>query len=135
MNDELKARLVQYLDAMGARFAKAEDFAVEQIPDVAQQWLAWEFWSCVFFDAVVLVVAVLSFFLHKASVVAFGKKKAKNDPNDDGSFEAALAVLFLIASAGCILWSFYFGYKGIKVTVAPKVVLIEKIAELARGKQ
>lgn len=114
--------LLEYVEA-GA------EFAAEQAPLVAQELIAWGFW-----DGVVgavssaLVLMFGSYFFVKFSI---GLSRAIKEDDDDGMFMNVLGLLPIV-----ILW-FFAACRLlcnvstiIKASVAPRVYLIEKIAEL-----
>lgn len=129
MNDELQQRLTMYLDAIEASASKAGDFVVEQTPLLAQEYLAWEFWSSVMLcaaSALVLVV-LCAVFLRVWWAVKAEKDFDFNDHPE--MMFLVIPLLFVALGVGCVAHN---GANAVKVKVAPRVVLMEKIAELSK---
>lgn len=60
MNDELQNKLTEVLGGIAEGVTQAKDFAVEQLPDVAQQYIMFgRMWETVMF---VMLVAATGFF-------------------------------------------------------------------------
>lgn len=124
MDAELQKRMLEYLDTLEGTVKAGADFAADQVPLLAQEWLAWCFWSSVLGAAASIVVCLILGF----TCWMLGRVK---DPNE-GHVVAfiiccGLAVLLFIPAAACTV-------QAVKVKVAPRVVLLEKISELAKGR-
>lgn len=125
MEDELKVRLTKYLDALEAGVTKAGDFVGDQAPEVAREYLLWEYWwhliGVIVFGSLLLVAAIVIWRLWKK----FGH-------DDDCQFGlgmgGTMVMVGLITGTGVNL------HHVIKVTVAPRVVLIERVAGALKGK-
>lgn len=129
MNDELKARLTKYLDALEAGVAKGGDFIGDQAPEVAREWLAWEFWDSITIAVVFLLAAILCGFAVR--LVA----KMETPASDDAKTSLSILALGLLVLIGLSLFMIAsYGKAAVKVCVAPRVVLIEKVAEVVKGK-
>lgn len=121
MNEELQTRITQYLDAIESSAETAGDFVVEQTPLLAQEYLAWMFWSNVFIAALTLLVAavcgLICYLLIRAS---------KKHPG------VLAEAVFLSGFFGlvCVAIACTAAYDAIKVTVAPRVVLLEAVKDL-----
>jgi hypothetical protein len=60
MNEELQSKLVEVLTGISEGVAQAKDFAVEQLPDVAQQYIMFGMvWETALFTLLVIAAAVL----------------------------------------------------------------------------
>ena len=133
MDEELKQRLLRYLDSMEEGIEKSAEFVADQAPDVVQQWLAWEFWSSVFFATCCIVTAVASAYYFRRLWIWADKHLTK----DAKESEAGPVILGLAVLAGmCIgtlTGAIMNAYSATKVSVAPKVVIVEKMTELAKS--
>ena len=130
MNEEIKSevgsRILSYLDAVESSASSAGEFIAEQTPLVAQEYLAWCFWGAMLMFAFALFVIMFSVFLMRLAVKWY---------RDDCTMEAGFFVL-IVAIGGMLLGSFMVALaaeRAVKVSVAPRVVLLEKVAELSRG--
>ena len=123
MNEELQQRLKKYMDFIESSVKETGDFVIEQSPLVIQEFLSWYFYSHLFF----LIVSVV-FGLIFISIAFYALKGPIINDNDDVDIIATIAVcIFSIISILSIL---YNSYNLIKVTVAPRLVILEKISEL-----
>ena len=124
MNDELKKQLADYLTNMEKAANSAGEFVIEQMPDVIQQYLAWEFYSNIFIAACCSIVSIFLIIMFRI-LYSIGK----NDNWDNPAPIFGLIILFIlnIVSGFHIL---FHTYSAVKVSVAPKVVLLEKAASL-----
>jgi O-antigen/teichoic acid export membrane protein len=123
-------RLSRWADRLEVAGDKTVDFASAEIPEYVRELLAWEFWSSIF----VVGVMIALFFVCVVAMKFICKAldKVKWDPEDN--FLAAL--LFLCCCIGmptCVIVGTVQSYNAVKVKVAPRVVIVEKIQGLARG--
>jgi hypothetical protein len=132
MNDELQGKLVEVLTGISEGVSQAKDFAVDQLPDVAQQYIM--------FGMVWETVAFVSLFFGSL-VFAYGfkfgvnwKKKLKEEEgiysDDIGPFMVMLlsAISFLLSA----LLSLDQLKAVLMVWFAPKLYLLQGIAELIK---
>ena len=119
MQEELQSKLVEILTSIQAATGKAADFAMDQLPDIAQSYVVYGRVSATFW-------AALAF----ASLAAiFCKRKALDDALNNGDFwpvptifGAAVAGLIFITS----LQSAFLAW------LAPKVWLLKELAQLVK---
>ena len=62
VNNSLNDVLARGLEATGGYIEKATNFAIEQAPDVVNQYLQWEFWSNVGLASFFFVILCVSLF-------------------------------------------------------------------------
>ncbi len=128
MNEEMQQRISGYLDSIEASASKAGDFVAKQTPSLAQECLAWEFWSsvmsCFLAFAICLSITVLS-------CKVFGRIiYAKDfDPSDHPELVFVFVPIILVVLSGG--FAAIEGMHAVKVKVAPRVVLIDKMVELS----
>ncbi len=126
MDEQLKEQLTEVLGAANG----AKDFAIEQLPLVAQEFIAWEFWGSVGMATISGVIALLALV---ASVLLW-RKANEYDRKGDSAAEGISLLFFVAAFAfiGASLCSLIDTYHAARVSVAPRVVLIEKLSELVK---
>lgn len=121
-----------WVDKMELAAEKTVDFASAEIPEYIKELLAWEFCSCLFGAFVAVVVMLVSV----VTIVKSGKILKSHDWNGDA--KPGVTIIFicgLMFGVGSVPIFFERSYHAIKVKVAPRVVLVEKIQELAKGKK
>jgi hypothetical protein len=134
MDDELKGRLGKYLDALEKGAKQAGEFAEAEIPATVKEWLVWYGVSHAIYALIFLGCAIAS------AVIAtrVRKKVAAREDWADSDRNAAMAALWAcrILVPGLLLIGFFFnGLETLKCVVAPRVVVIEKVADLVSDKQ
>lgn len=127
MNEEIQQRITKYLDAIESQASSAGDFVVEQTPLLAQEYLAWEFWSSVINSVALLPVGVALAICCILGFRAFWKCE-----NREQHPEVVILIVPLLLSFACFLQSVDLGRRAVKVSVAPRVVLLEKVSELVK---
>lgn len=122
INEEIKQKMVEYLQTFEAGVKKAGEFSAEQAPLVVQEFLAWEFWG----NAIPAVLVLLIMLTALVSTAVIWKKSDDIDWRMGSGLITGLSVLFLTipfsitASQAC------------KVAIAPRIVVLEKISELVK---
>jgi hypothetical protein len=115
MNEEMKSKVLQYLQGMESRLGKAEGFVIEQAPLYVQELLMWHFWSNMLGAAVLLVIAAVI-----AGLFVYAVRK------DYETLPAAILIgipicfCFLIGSTLLVSSS-------VKAKIAPRLVVVEHI--------
>lgn len=113
---------------------KTSQFVVDQAPDVIQQIISWEFWSS-------LTGAVISGLLGGLLLIQFRRFWAWANPKDESkmSMDRYDARFFgsafgFLPAAVLLIFIFLFEFLDVvKVSVAPKLFLIEFLSNLVRG--
>lgn len=123
MNKELQDRLLEYLGSLDGAVRQAGGFVAEQAPLVAQEWIAFEFWSNAVQCAALLVVGLVLL----SGGVLFLRKQFRDMDNP----WAVGALLCFILSCPAMGVGTGCGVRAMKARIAPRVVVLEKIAELA----
>ena len=121
MKEELQGKLVEILTSIQTAAGKASDFAMEQLPDIAQSYVAYgRFWSL--FMVIACTAACVTFIVVGVRV---GKKLDKWDagvqwiPIGPVAFLSGVGALVSIKSAA-LVW------------FAPKVWLLKELASLVK---
>ena len=125
MDEEIKGRLTSYLETLEQATSTASEFVVAEAPAIAQEYLAWVFWSNLVYVVVVAIALVLLLKL-----VAAGLKETSKDILDQNVAVAILGVLSLIAAVIFLPILIHSAAMLLKVTISPRLVLLEKVSEL-----
>lgn len=127
MNDELKKKLVEYLGVLEDATKSGVDTAAEQLPEIAQQYVAWQLWSS----------AILAFVLWcGAGLIGYGScrlvRHGLSLPSHNPDSAPALVVGGFAGLVSLVLTAHGVGHSltAIKALVAPKVLVIEELARL-----
>jgi hypothetical protein len=134
MNEDIKNKLIDWLQYLEEGMKSASDFTAEQVPIVIQEYLALYFWESAFYCG----IGVLLIFLGAVTyfIVARPAMKKWAGPNRTTEAEDSMGVIGMIASitlpVGGTTLSTIMTYYMIRVTVAPRVVILEKVSELLR---
>lgn len=126
MTPELEKQVVSLIEAAKQAGSDAASFIAQQAPETVSQMLAWETAKacalCVLFAVLVGV-----FFW-------FGKFCAKENAKERWSDYPPSAVSYVLS----LIFACLIGVSAmrvVKIQIAPKVVILEQVADFARGKQ
>lgn len=151
MNPELQAKLVQYLDSLEKGTSKVGEFAEREIPETIREWLLWmavENFTCagLFLIVTLASLAMIRWMVRKCpewtnrriaeEKVRYRVLYRDRDPvASDLDLTERYAVFMTLAAIA--LFSFVgfarFAIDGAKVLIAPRVVIVEKVAELTKA--
>lgn len=125
MKDELQGKLVEILTNIQGAVGKASDFAMDQIPDIAMQYLRFSLtWEII----ETILAALFTIGLIKVCKWAF---KKSHEEYDDGFY-----AFTTIASGALSIFTFFATMCGIKtitmISIAPKVWLIKELAGMIK---
>jgi hypothetical protein len=119
INDEVKAKMLEYLQQLEAGVKSAADFSAEQAPLVVQEFLLWILISnavaASFLGSLVLATLILSVVMYRRS-----------DSEERFFIWLFAAIPLTVFSAGCCASLHEAG----KAYIAPRVVVLEKISSL-----
>lgn len=125
MNEKLEERLMSYLDSIAKQAETTSDFLGDQVPLVVQEYIQFHFYgnliSVVFFTLMIMLFSV-TFFLCRR----------KENDSDPFPFMGKAISFFLIL--GSILGVFEGITELVKNVTAPRIVVLEKVADLVREK-
>lgn len=123
--EQTEERVNRLLDAIENSVSKTGEFVVEQAPLVAQEYLAWYFWQSTicaigfFAMGIVLLVTALPYF-----------REFKKDILEQDIAKGMFAVVGSIVAIVLIGSGVTNVFSVVKVCVAPRIVLLEKVSEL-----
>jgi len=116
-------KMVEYLQTFEDGVKKAGEFSAEQAPLVVQEFLAWEFWSHSV-GAVVCGAAIIAIALVIRKI--WSVTASFDELRFGGTLFGGMACVGL--AVGVCVNSYCAG----KVAVAPRIVVLEKIATLVK---
>ncbi|MAT51534.1 MAG: hypothetical protein CMK32_10165 [Porticoccaceae bacterium] len=121
MDEEIKQRINGYLDAVESAANDAGGFVMDQAPLVAQEYVSWMFWSgMLLFLTCLFAILVLVF-------VPIWKWKAIKENQMEPIIIAPLMVAVMLVTPAMI-----GGSQALKASVAPRVILLEKAADMVK---
>lgn len=125
MNEKLEERLMSYLDSIAKQAETTSDFLGDQVPLVVQEYIQFHFYgnliSLAFFT-LMLVLFSITFFICR-------RKENDIDPLPFAGKAASFVVIL-----GSILGIFDGMTELVKNATAPRIVVLEKVAELVKEK-
>lgn len=132
MDTELKSKLIQALDVMGQAVQKGADFTSEQAPLVVQEYVAYEFWTHL---GMLLMCTALSIIWVVAGIKLI--RKALTIDVDDAPGTVFACVVPVIVTGlfvtGPAFFSIPYNFdRTLKAAVAPRVLVLEKAADLVK---
>ena len=127
MKEQLQDKLVEILTQIQSAVGKASDFAMDQIPDIAYQYIKFKtVWYTVEGIAfIALVVGCIYTFKYSQ------RKYKDTEWNNEGYGFMVVASCLVCALA--VMGVLHNIYSLLLVTMAPKIWLIQALAELAKG--
>lgn len=129
MKDELQTKLTEILTTIQANVSKGTDFALEQLPDIAQQYL--------FYGKVWEIIAVLAMLAINVPIILatlkFGYLSKRGNEFGDWS-EGRVAVVIIGTVASLFSASIFLMalHELVFIQFAPKVWLIKEVTELLK---
>lgn len=123
MTEEIKVKVIEYLQTFEQGIKKAGEFSAEQAPLVVQEFLAWEFWGNVI-PAVSLLLLVLTSLVVTAVIWKKTAGESFSEPRFAATLVTGLLTMFLAIPIGIC------STNAAKVAIAPRLVVLEKISSL-----
>lgn len=133
---DVQERIAKYLDEIEKAVSTSAEFAADQAPQLVQEFLAWEFWSNAVCCVTFAIMAWLSIVLFRKAwnaIPVLVTDKGWSGDSDRGLLKCisfvlvcALVPVFSCVSIGC-------AEHAMKVKIAPRVVLLEKVGSLIKG--
>ncbi len=136
MDDELKAKMLQYLESIEQGVQQAGDFAKAEIPAVASEYVHWYMFDSFISASVLLLISSLSaWLLFLSGKKAFSLLVSSPKKNNDFDFFMLCLMTFLVSACvavPCFINGLLQARQGYKAAVAPRVIILEKIQELTK---
>lgn len=134
MKDELQGKMVEILSSIQTATGKASDFALTQLPDVAQSYVAFgRVSSLIYLSAWVLAsvvtILLLTYLWKNPSYSEYSWDKGKNVRSDNNQFAVFFSSVLFFAS---IINVFCALNSAALVWFAPKVWLLKELANLIK---
>lgn len=128
MKEELTSKFVEILTSVQNAVGKAGDFAMEQLPDIAQSYVIYGRINNTLSLIILLVVCIFSIW----SVLKISRNP-KLDQWDDWSIPTILSLIFF-GFSGVVTFFYIFVCMSstILVWVSPKVWLLKELTELIK---
>lgn len=129
MNDELKKALVDSLDLLKTGLEKGSDFMLEQAPMVVQEYITYiRITTTIHVGLAVLLFFVMPYTLYKYAKFMDGPSRGETIEIlfGIGGAAAHLAGLVLFITGLCNITTCVMSW------VAPRVLILEKIAEIVK---
>lgn len=121
MEDQLKQYLKEFVETL----KQGGEFAQEQLPLFVKEYLTWGFWEAIVLSIVFLLFTIGGLVLGKYIY----KKLKENDPFDEFGYVFGI-VISCFASICAFIGMVTHIMTAIKITVAPRVYLIENLMNL-----
>lgn len=130
----MEEKLIEILTSIQSGVAKAGDFAIGQLPDVAQTAVAFgRAWNTIGFAILALLTIAVAVVAYKLFKFLLSKHKPNSYGSEDKSFEMGLVAIF---GSACALLSSMAAMAMLKQTLlvwlAPKLWLIAELAKLVK---
>jgi hypothetical protein len=134
MDEKTKELLLKYLEAGADRLERGAAFVEAEIPLVVTEYLSWYWWNSMIAVIFWMFIFGIGVLLLKACHYS-AKELEKEKHNSESGWIHAMVFSFLWAVFFCVLGLSLTCVSGkdlIKVSVAPRVVILEKIAEVTK---
>ena len=125
MNEKLEERLMSYLDSISKQAETTSDFLGDQVPLVVQEYIQFHFYGNL------INLAFFTLMIALFSITFFVCRNKEND-TDPFPFVGKLISFFIII--GSILGVFECITELTKNVTAPRIVVLEKVADLVKEK-
>ena len=142
MNEQLQTQFIQIIQSVSESAASAKNFVLAELPDVAQQVINWYLFKSVFENIIALIWIIFAIYLlTKVSQVPVSKSKANKfqlfcyEFTRDGEIKELMptVIIPILAIIICVILSIhYFNLDCFKISIAPKLWLIEYTTNILR---
>lgn len=129
MNDDLRAKLLDYMSGLEEAAKAGKDFVIANAPETVRQYLAWHFWYSTLLGVFLLALSVAIALTYKAWWRHCGTFSNEMDKHGARACPGIVAASAFAASTGFAISNILVA---VKVTIAPNVFLIETIAGLVK---
>lgn len=137
MDEKLRVRLEGYLDALERAGQKAVDLAGAEIPEFVREWLLWTAVENGLFAIAAAVLAVGgNWWLGRVGLPFLYGKFAADAARDQDVWGAVICAAWFVRimlTVIAIVEGSRAGMTCLKTLVAPRVVIVEKVAKLVKS--
>jgi hypothetical protein len=128
----MNEQLIKYLEGFESRLGNVEDFAAAEIPLFVQEFLMWNWWNSFIWASVCLIPVVVIFVVLLRSWYRAGKTLDIRKESDAqiGFFFALISIAIIASTSIVAVEGVKEGAKCLKISVAPRVFLVEESAKL-----
>ena len=137
VNLDIKQKMLEYAEGLESFAQDAGNFAQEEIPLVIQEYLTWMFaesifWIlvCGFFVAIIWIIRSQIEKGSKALILEGSTNRGDWKPESHAQFSFASNIVTWVITAGIAAISFQWMVWAVKIWVAPRVVILEKVMDL-----
>lgn len=130
MNEELKGRLVKYLDNLEVAATKAHNFAAAEIPETIREYLLWLAIERSAYAVLFLIAAIVVIILGKMARASARDLRDSDDRNIALFFSWSVPTAFasILVCVGVT-----YALSATKAIVAPRVVMVEEVAKIVKA--
>jgi hypothetical protein len=129
VNDELQSKLVEVLTGISEGVSQAKDFAVEQLPDVAQQYIMF---GMVWETALLVILIALCVLFVWGTVWGFKNATSNEFNTGQEEFGGMVGVISTVALITTMIFAIGQLKPFLLVWFAPKLYLLQGIAGLVK---
>jgi len=124
MNEQLQAQLAQILAQIMVSVGEVKDFSIQQLPDIAQQYITYGFWSSVFYVG----ISILPFLASVIILLLTIHNALKHSHFGDIHFAKCMSSICVGMISGAALFNNI--HKLILIKTAPKIWFILEVKNL-----
>lgn len=128
MDEQLKQKLIGYLDHLEQAAKTGGDFVAEHAPETVQQWITFSLLEAVGGA----VLAMLAFFAIACLMWATLRHNYKGSWLDEELFKTLAAIVCPMVMVMTMCIAATNAHKALKIYIAPNVFIVEKVSELVR---
>jgi hypothetical protein len=132
LNEELLKRANTILESVSTAVGQAKDFTLEQLPDIAYQYISFSRAYVTF----VVVLSIVTFVSIQIATIKWANRSCKDNSYDRGKWDDGQGIPYAMATSLSIVVCFPIILNNLRelfmVWFAPKIFLIERIVTLVK---
>lgn len=132
MDEQLKTKLIQYLDKLEGAAHQVGEVTATEIPATIREYLAWLLIEHTVYAVLGIVPAVILAIVTKRVVRWIN---TFDELNPIQFFGPMLLFMAWVGAACALATTVYHSMQTVKVAVSPRVVLIEKVGRLIKSNE
>jgi hypothetical protein len=126
----MEEKLTQYLEELVATLKEGGQFAMEQLPLFVHEYLSWGFWESVIWGAILLSASSILIYMAKLFFNKYNGYEPTSYLDDGHMLYIIVSGISAIGSIFAVVGAITNILTAIKITVAPRVYLIENLTNL-----